>query len=398
MDNREAKELLNKYVAGNCTAEEKALVESWYLEWQAGEFDLSQNELELMKAQGLKRILQPDKNKWRFSYWGSYAAAAAVFVIILISTILYNSNIYKTAEPKIVQQQTAKPLINDAAPGTNKALLTLADGSVVSLDEIKTGKIADLAGMTIRKTADGQVVYETTADSGNNAATATVTGYNQITTPRGGQHKIILPDGTNVWLNAASSLRYPVQFTADTRRVELKGEGYFEVNGQKTTAGKRIPFFVSTATQTVEVLGTHFNINAYSDEAAVVTTLLEGAVKVAPNHAGIKNHSIANKETVLKPGQQASLKNNSLQVREINTEDAVAWKNGYFSFEEADLQTVMRQLSRWYDVDVVYAGEISSETFTGKVQRNMTLKNVLDILAYADINFKMEGQKLIITP
>ncbi|GEO06012.1 iron dicitrate transporter FecR [Adhaeribacter aerolatus] len=397
MDNREAKELLNKYLAGNCTEEEKALVESWYLEWQGGEFDLSQNELELMKTQGLKKLLPSDKKKSGFSYWSSYAAAAAVFVIVLISAILFNNYSNKKPGSETALKQTAKPLKNDAAPGSNKALLTLADGTVVPLDEVRTGRIAEFSGVTIRKTADGQVVYETSA-SGNNAAQATSIGFNQIATPRGGQHKIILPDGTKVWLNAASSLRYPVQFTSNTRRVELKGEGYFEVNGQKTKTGKRIPFFVSTASQTVEVLGTHFNINAYSDEAAVTTTLLEGAVKVSPNLSGTKKYSGANNETVLKPGQQAILRNNNFQVREINAEDAVAWKNGYFSFEEADLQTVMRQLSRWYDVDVVYAGEISSETFTGKVQRNMSLAKVLDILSYAQINFKMEGQKLIITP
>jgi transmembrane sensor len=389
MEKRDAKELLKKYHAGNCTEEEKALLESWYLDWQGGEFDLSDEDLESIKDQTFAQVVKYRHNKNRFSYWRRYVAAAViVFAVLSAGVLIYNNN--RTAS-SLSNQHAIQPVKNDAVPGGNKALLTLADGTIVQLDDVGTGRIVEIAGMTIRKTSDGEVVYEV-APSGVNKEEAE-RSYNQISTPRGGQYKIILPDGTKVWLNAASSLKYPVQFDKNARHVELAGEGYFEVSKQHLANGDHTPFFVSTATQTVEVLGTHFNINSYGDEEAVLTTLLEGAVKVS--HSSQKGQTV---ETILKPGQQAALIAKSFNVKKIDTEEAVAWKNGYFSFERADLSTVMRQLSRWYDVDVVYAGEVPSETFTGKVYRNMSLSKVLDILSYTQVNFKMEGKKLIITP
>ncbi|SMD13261.1 FecR family protein [Pedobacter nyackensis] len=383
MEKREAKELLKKYHAGTCTDEEKALLESWYLDWQGGEFDLSDKSLKILKSQTFKRIKKSYKKERSLPHWYRYAAAVIAFVMVSVGIVLYIS---KKQEQKGNNTASMRAVVNDVAPGSNKALLTLADGTVVKLDEARTGSIAEVAGITIRKTKDGQVVYEAAVHASNKT---TSISYNQISTPRGGQFKITLPDGTKVWLNAASSLKYPVRFTETIRRVELTGEGYFEVNSQQLPNGDRVAFLVSTPTQNVEVLGTHFNINSYGDEKAILTTLVEGKVRVTDGHTSV----------LLKPGQQASLTANNFNVKKIDTEEAVAWKNGYFSFDQADLQSVMLQLSRWYDVDVVYkAGELPSETFTGKVYRNMSLSKVLDMLAFAKVNFKMEGKKMIITP
>ncbi|MGV3502601.1 MAG: FecR family protein [Adhaeribacter sp.] len=386
MENQEAKELLKRYQAGTCTEAEKALLESWYLEWSGEAFDLSSQELGEIKDQGWNQILSATKRKPDFYYWGKYAAAILVLVFFSIGVMIH---LRKENKQEIAQQAPVPTRENDAAPGSSKALLTLADGRVVPLDDAATGRIAEAGGVTIRKTADGMVVYEPAALAGIDPQNVGAMGYNQIATPRGGQHQIVLPDGTKVWLNAASSLRYPVQFSSEARRVELTGEGYFEVNSLPAAKGKRVPFLVSTPTQTVEVLGTHFNINSYADEAGVVTTLLEGAVNVSREAGGEKIR--------LAPGQQAVLQAQQFEVKAVNPQEAVAWKNGYFSFEEADLKTVMRQLSRWYNVDVVYVGEISAETFTGKFHRNMSLLKVMEILTYAQINFRMEGKKLIIT-
>lgn len=395
MENKQAKDLLHKFNSGTCTEEERALLESWYLEWQGEEIDLTGTELDAIKSQSWRRIASAAEKSPRFSNWRRYAAAVLALALAGVMFLLVQ---HHRSGPASGQQQAVAISRLKATPGNSKVLLTLADGRVVSLDEAKAGKIAEVSGVLIRKTADGQLVYEATASAGTPPKQGASAGFNQIATPRGGQHKIILPDGTKVWLNAASSLKYPVQFTGDARRVELLGEGYFEVNSLPSGPGKRMPFLVSTPTQTVEVLGTHFNINAYEDEAAVKTTLLEGAVKISLHGAGMENPGAGNEGVLLKPGQQAVVRQERAEVNPINTGEVVAWKNGYFSFEEADLKTVMRQLSRWYDVEVVYEGDIFPETFTGKFQRNMSLSKVLDILTYAGIHFKMEGRKLKIRP
>ncbi len=394
MQKKDAKELLEKYHSGICTEEEKALLESWYLQWKDGEFDLSSLELKETKDHIWEQMVESQKKVKRVPLWNRYVAASIVFAVLSLGAILY---LRKEKNQYPEQITTTTNIENDVAPGGNKAILTLADGTVVSLDDAKDGKIAEATGINIRKTADGQVVYETSTanDAGALAKEQTLIKYNQISTPRGGQYQVILPDGTKVWLNAASSLRYPIQFAAQERHVELTGEAYFEVNKQQSVDGNRIPFIVSTPSQTVEVLGTHFNINSYEDESAVKTTLIEGSVRVSPKTQGMTR--TINDGILLKPDQQAELIGNELQVKKVNTEEIIAWKNGYFSFDHADLETVMRQLSRWYDVDVVYAGEIPGGTYSGKVYRDMTISKVLEVLAYAQIDFKIEGKKMIIT-
>jgi len=393
MKEEDIKELLIRYNSGLCTEEEKAVLESWYLQIKGRDFDLNDKELELLKNSSWQNIvnqLRSQKNKRKTFSWIPYAAVFLVIVSLSTSLfLLFNDKPYQdltSVHENIIE--------NDLIPGGNKATLTLADGNVISLNESANGIIAQVEGMKISKTSDGQIVYSITNRMSLKKEGESTIKYNRISTPRGGQYQIVLPDGTKVWLNAASSLKYPEYFDGNGRNVELLGEAYFEVNSQKSTLGENIPFLVSTATQTLEVLGTHFNINSYEDEGAVRTTLLEGSVRVSSNSND--RNKTGEISLVLKPNQQSVLSGKDFNVVNVNAEESVAWKNGYFSFEQASIETVMRQLSRWYDVEIVYNGNIPKGTFTGKVYRDMNISKVLEILAFAQVDFKIEGKRMII--
>ncbi|WP_158796893.1 FecR family protein [Pedobacter sp. L105] len=274
----------------------------------------------------------------------------------------------------------------DILPGSNKAVLTLANGSKIVLNDAKRGKIASQENVDIDKTENGQVVYKVknTVNTTNPSAAAKLMAMNTIVTPRGGQYMIILPDGTKVWLNAASSLKYPTEFQGNERRVELTGEAYFEV---AKNAAK--PFFVKTISQTVEVLGTHFNVSSYADETTTKTTLLEGSVKVSGTNG--------RQEIKLKPGQQAVGMASTLKVlSDPDIDEAMAWKNGKFLFRNASLPTIMRQLSRWYDVDVEYQGDTPERHYRGRVSRDVPVSQVFEILKTSGINFTISGRKIIV--
>lgn len=389
---KNAKELLRKYNAGMCTDEEKAYIESWYLQWRGSEADLEVEERVQAKNEVWNQIIKSQRKKQVFRL--TYMTAAAVVVVLLTVGILFRVADEHGTLPNDQAVLLPSGDRQDVNPGGNKALLTLADGTTVALDEAADGAISEIAGMVIRKTADGQIVYEAAAKRLATAQIDDAPRFNRISTPRGGQYQIVLPDGTKVWLNSASSLRYPIQFTADERRVELTGEAYFEVTAHEDGQGEKIPFRVETATQVVEVLGTQFNINSYSDEDAVKTTLLEGSVRVFTNLPGRTD----NRGVLLEPNQQSVLKYGTLDVVRVSAGESTAWKEGYFNFNEADLATVMRQLARWYDVDVVYEGTIPQGTYSGKVYRNMSLSKVLDVLTYAEVNFRIEGKTMFISP
>ena len=264
---------------------------------------------------------------------------------------------------------------NDVAPGGNKAVLTLANGRQIFLDSAHTGMLAQQGNAQIVKTDSGRLEY--TIVQGKPAGIV----YNTLMTPRGGQFKLRLPDGTDVWLNSASSIRYPTAFAEGERKVEITGEAYFEVAGDKAK-----PFQVKVGDMNVLVMGTHFNINAYADEGAVATTLLEGSVKV----------SSGNKSATLKPGQQAVAASELTIVNNANVEQIMAWKNGYFSFNQADLRTVLRMLERWYDIDVKYPDNIPVRHFTGELSRDLTLSQVISVLGEMDVKFKIEGKTLTV--
>jgi transmembrane sensor len=275
-------------------------------------------------------------------------------------------------------QQTVQNQHNDIAPGSNKAILTLANGQKIVLTGAKNGQIATQGQTVIQKTANGQVVYEPASLTPNTAIT-----YNTISTPRGGQHWVTLSDGTKVLLNAASSLTYPVAFNGKERKVTLTGEAYFEV-----VHNDKQPFLVETKNETVQDIGTHFNINAYADEPVVRTTLLEGSIRVA--HGA--------QAEILKPGQESVLKADELKVNDVDTEEAIAWKNGYFMFDSENIQPIMRMIARWYDVEVIYTGDIPTDKFGGSVSRFGNVSQVLDKLALTGrVHFKIEGRRIMVS-
>jgi transmembrane sensor len=297
--------------------------------------------------------------------WFRYAAA----VIIIFGIGAYLWNIRK--EKPSVATVNPLPVKNDVAPGGNKALLILADGSTIVLDSAANGAIAKQEMTTIRKSADGQIIYEANSSPVSRLPSAVL--YNTMRTPKGGQYQLTLPDGSKVWLNAASSITYPTTFNGSTREVSMTGEAYFEVAKNRSK-----PFVVKTTKEEIRVLGTEFNVNAYEDEAAMKTSLLEGSVK------------IGNK--TLRPGQAYI----SGHVVQTNTQQDVAWKNGYFNFDKADLPAVLRQLSRWYDIEVKYEGPVKRRVFRGELQRNLTLMQITNILKEMDVKFRLENRTLFV--
>jgi len=377
MEDNKFKDLLKKYQSGLCTDEEEAWLESWYLTLnETSKESVPSVVLAEDRTNNWALINSSIKHKPR-PLWLSISAAALVLFMLSIGIYFYviNHNV-QTPRADVVQEIT---------PGGNKAFLTLADGRKISLTDVGNGELAEQAGIKITKAADGQLVYTIENDHASVEKDAQMVAYNTIETPRGGQYQILLPDGTKVWLNAASSLKYPTTFLgADKRQVELKGEAYFEVAHNKAQ-----PFLVVTpALKTngkaheVEVLGTHFNINAYADEPAIITTLLVGSVKV--------------NEQLLKPGYQSVFENNKIKISEADPEAAVAWKNGDFVFNGQDGETSLRMLSRWYDVEIDDSENLKNLHFGGVVSRSQNLSAVIKMLqATGDLKFKVEGRRII---
>ncbi|WEK18642.1 MAG: FecR family protein [Candidatus Pedobacter colombiensis] len=318
----------------------------------------------------------PDRKPKVYQLRRYAAIAAALLMVSAIAVFLFSKHRGATLmENNLVNRGVV-------IPGGNKAYLTLSDGKTISLTDASNGQLAEQAGISIQKTADGELVYKV-------AKKQTAVGkINTVTTPKGGQYQIVLPDGTRVWLNAASTLSFPITFTDQTNRlVELKGEAYFEVSKNKAK-----PFIVKSDEQQVEVLGTHFNINAYHDEESTKTTLLEGSVKVA-------GKGMFGDEVVLKPNEQSILVGNKFSVIPVDPEMAIDWKNGYFSFNKESLPAIMRKISRWYDVEIVYQDNYTGNDFTGIVSRKKQVTEVLDLLELTGlVHFKIEGRRITVMP
>lgn len=387
MNKPEFLQLIDKYLAGNASIDEEQLLLNFFDSFQA---DMEWNE-ELfgvkhqLEEKMLKRLqaavnkgAAADDHKIRFLSFKNIAAAIVVFA--LITTAAFYILKQPVKQPVIVLN---KPEVKyDAEPGTNKAILTLANGSKLNLNDAKNGVLAKSGHISIKKTKDGQLVYLIKGSKSANADAAL--SYNTISTPVGGQYQVVLPDGTRVWLNAMSSLRFPTLFKGNQREVELTGEAYFEV-----AKNKAMPFNVKVNAMQVKVLGTHFNIMAYSNEPAIKTTLLEGSVQLSNGHAN----------STLKPGQQGVLNNKGeIKVLNVDAEHYVAWKNGYFEFNRSNIQEIMNQLARWYDTDITYAGKIPDDEFVGKIARSAKLSQVLRILELSKVNFKLQDKKIIVTP
>lgn len=364
---KEAKELLEKYRSGKCSPQEKLLLQKWFHQLHENEFtELTEADLKTAKKEFRKKISPLIKDYGVKTIWPRYISAAAIIIIISVGTLFYKDYLKKSEAKYAVSE--AK---NDISPGGNIATLTLADGRKISLTDAKNGHLAEQSGIKISKTADGQLVY----NIANNENSSQSLSYNTIETPAGGQYQVILPDGSKVWLNSASSLRYPVRFTGNERKVEISGEAYFEV-----AHNNKMPFRVINSNQTVEVLGTHFNIMAYPDESSTNTTLLEGSVKI------IKE----NKSKIISPGQQTRVKNGNIDVASVDVTQAIAWKEGYFMFKNEDIQSIMRQISRWYNLEVKYEGQIPERVFGAKISRARNVSEVLEILeSTGSIHFKI---------
>jgi transmembrane sensor len=384
--------LIEKYQAGTASEQEKLILDEWYCSFNDAETEIitTQEEteqqisdrikirlLKTIEQQGEISIAKP-RRKWQM------AAAAAIILMLVGAYFLVPS---KSAEQQLAKTQPSKPqLKNDIVPGGNKAILTLANGAAIALDSAANGTISQQGNIEVKKLNSGLLAYTI---NGKQITENDEAFYNMISTPRGGQYQVTLADGTQVWLNAASSIRFPVAFKGKERKVEITGEVYFEV-----AKNKAMPFKVSTGLSEIEVLGTHFNVNAYEDEASMKTTLLEGSVKI----------SALNQSKYLQPGQQAQIKNlpagsvgRITVLNNADIEETMAWKNGRFQFQSADLKSILRQISRWYDVDIVYKGNVNLH-FTGQLPRNDNASKVFEKLTLTgEVHFKIDGKKIIVS-
>lgn len=306
--------------------------------------------------------------------WFRYAAVFVGFLMVAgVSWRLIKTTVHT---PERAQEKSI-------LPGGNRAILTLADGSVISLSDAQNGTVATQNGVNIQKDAAGNIRYEV---DGKAAATALV--MNTIATPKGGQYRISLPDGSVAMLNAASSLSYPVNFTGKERRVRMTGEVYFEIAKATDARKERIPFFVETDKQEIQVLGTHFNVNAYGDESAVRTTLVEGSVQVTAHNG---------QSALLKPGQQALLAG-GLEVGEADIQKELGWKNGDFIFRAERLDQVLRQVARWYDVEVECPQRLANIRFTGMVSRSQPLSTLKEMIETTkNLKVTLKERRFIVT-
>ncbi|MCQ6957758.1 FecR family protein [Mucilaginibacter aquariorum] len=403
MDEKSLNEFLEKYIANRHTKEEHELFIEWLNTAPLDEVQqiLDKYQFVIQRSSDEEPMLHPhlasrieegidalekegEQAKPVKTLWPSFkkmASIAAAFILIVSVATYFLSSPNGKKQEIAVTKPTSK---NQILPGGNKAVLTLADGSHIILGDAQNGILAKQANIDIRKAVGGKIVYNASNQLSANAPAL----YNTITTPRGGQYQVTLSDGSKVWLNAASSLKFPAAFSNKERVVELTGEAYFEIAKLSSPSvagreGNRIPFKVITNNQTVEVLGTHFNINAYADEAAIKTTLLEGSVKVV--------QSKTNNSQLLKPGQQAMV-GTQIQIADVDATLAIAWKNGYFIFSHEDIGSIMRQISRWYDINIQYEGNVTQERFVGTISRFNDVAQILDVLQLTGaVHFKTEN-------
>jgi transmembrane sensor len=371
MTRKEAEDLLGKYEQGLCNAEELAWIETWYIHLNEDkELTLSLADLDLSEAKAMRTLNIQERRT--VPLWKKVAVAASLLLLTSFS--------YYFLQRKEALEINPTPLAHSIIqPGGNKAVLILADGREINLEETAKGKLAEVAGVTITKKASGEIIYDATSAQDPTIAQSS---YHTIATPRGGIYQVLLADGSKVWLNAASSIKFPSSFSATERTVELKGEAYFEIAKNPTR-----PFTVKVEGQSIQVLGTKFNVNSYTDEGKLTTTLLEGSVRLS-NQVG---------NAVLKPGEQAqSTTNQKIKLTEVETAEFLAWKDGMFNFHRADLHAVLRQFERWYNIDVKFEKDVPDISFTGKIYRNLNLDDALNNLTFLGVKFKIENRNVTV--
>ncbi|TAM97628.1 MAG: FecR family protein [Chitinophagaceae bacterium] len=388
--------LIRKYLSGEATEQEKSQVEKWYESFDKSALKFADGNMNVMDESTFRSLLairekiaklpSEELQKTAFSkvakrnFRWRWAAAAAV--LILLAGGFYTL-FFKAGE---VQPKIATTLIKkDFKPGGNNAILTLANGKQIILDSANTGTLSLQGNTKVIKLNNGLLAYNANQRSQITDQRSQIE-YNTIATPRGGQYEVVLPDGTKVWLNAASSIRFPTAFIGKEREVSMTGEAYFEV-----AKNVKQPFKVTVKGMTVHVLGTHFNVMAYNDEATIKTTLLEGAVKVTEG----------NNALLLRPGEAAQVdRSGEMRTDEnVNTNEVIAWKNNLFWFDNDNVQEIVKQLSRWYNVDIVVDGNIP-DLFTGSIPRNIPFSKVFEVLQKTgSIHYQIENNKtIIVTP
>ncbi|WP_176954288.1 FecR family protein [Niabella drilacis] len=385
--------LLGKYLKGELTVAEQQEFDAWLRQDEGNKRFLLHLSDKQVFVEGVKDFEQPDvqaawlkflermpagarvKRMRAVRVW--WAAAGVLLALSVLSWLYFGNRIEKLAP--IARTQLP---VKDVMPGGERATLTLGDGSTIVLDSAANGVLAVQGGSNVTKLKTGELTY-----AAQGAAAPSTVLYNTVSTPRGGQYKLTLPDGSRVWLNSESSVKFPSSFMGDSRTVEVTGETYFEV-----AKNQALPFRVKLNTASVgaceiEVLGTHFNVNAYPDESVSKTTLLEGAVK------------IKSKGTVrrLSPGQQVGVDANEMQLyNDVDVDQVVAWKDGFFWFDNTDIKTLMREVARWYDVDIVFEGKVTTDGFSGKISKGLPLSKLLYILKLNDVRIEENGKRMII--
>lgn len=402
MDNQRLIALLEKYESGTLDAEERALLESWYLN-ESGKRLHAIGDTELwnrLTALDKRLPLRYPTRTWRLR--PRIVAAAAMILAALAGTWVFleqGSRINEQGQRSKEQGLAAA----DIAPGDNRATLTLADGRMVDLSPEQSGIIVGdgityLDGSSVLSEQVNKLTSEQ-ADKAEQNDKLTNSQVHNLTTPKGGTYSITLPDGTKVWLNAASTLKYPSRFSGDERIVELEGEAFFEVRKTGSpedgkSGSQKIPFKVITNGQTVEVLGTKFNISAYPDEQEVKTTLVEGKVRVKAAAIGV---AIRNTQyTILSPKEQAITREAHTIIQQVDVQQFTAWRGGTFRFDDTPLVDIMRQVSRWYDVEVDYS-QLPDKRITGVVSRGERLSAVLRALAISsNVHFILQGRRLLL--
>mgnify|MGYP001029934078 CR=1 FL=1 len=366
-----AKELLNRYNAGNCTPEEKIRIDAWFNAYANTIADVEHSENMELIGQEIWAKLPATEVSVKRKLWPRFAAAAAV-VLVLFS-------LFKLYEHNLPQKQ---PLVQNKkeqiTPGTYGATLTLANGKQIRLSQLKNGVFAEEAGVKITKTAKGELVYEVKNEADNTLKT------NTLSTAKGETFKVELPDGSSVWLNAASSLTYTTNLaTAEIRKVKLNGEAYFKV-----AHDSEHPFVVTTRGHDIKVLGTEFNVSSYENDDEEITTLVQGKISMNTNR----------EKVILAPGEKGTVRKGSIEKSTANIEAATGWKNNEFVFASQDIRYIMKLIARWYDVNITYEGEIPSEKISGSISRFADIHSVLTILqATGTVKIKTAGNRVVVS-
>jgi biopolymer transport protein ExbD len=394
LDKKSILTLLDRYLKSQSNTKEKEKLDEFFEE-NSNSIEASKSIENVSKLEdkifnyiqfGIKEQVKKESTLNRMPY---LQIAASILVIFLFSTTIYfyrSSLASKSQLP--IAQGVAK--IEDKQPAKNIAILTLGNNSQIVLDEASNGEIAQESGVSILKTDKGELIYK--IRNSNKLSNNDLNKYNTISTPMGGKFKVILPDGSLVVLNAASTLKYPVHFDEKLRKVSFTGEAYFEIAKLEDKRKKRVPFYVYSNDQIVEVLGTHFNINSYDNEEYSKTTLLEGSVKII-------NEKSAAPAKILKPGQQAVIKRGDIQTKIMIADEAqaLAWKDGYFLFKNTNIKDVVNELERWYNIDIQYEDEMEFENITGYISRNVKISSVLKMLQLSGIvDYEISGSTIII--